>query len=76
MTVNKVAGNFHFGMSKADHHVLMTVFGQKVRSWPDILLVAIDCHRHLTRGWGRGDEVRAYTSTHIESPFTFVAAFE
>jgi len=29
VTVNKVAGNFHFALSKADHHVLMTVFGQK-----------------------------------------------
>jgi len=29
ITVNKVAGNFHFALSKADHHVLMTVFGQK-----------------------------------------------
>ena len=29
ITVQKVAGNFHFALQKADHHVLMTVFGQK-----------------------------------------------
>lgn len=29
VTVNKVAGNFHFAMTKADHHVLMNVFKQK-----------------------------------------------
>jgi len=27
--VNKVAGNFHFSLTKADHHVLMTVYGQR-----------------------------------------------
>ena len=29
MQVNKVAGNFHFALQKADHHVLMTVFGKR-----------------------------------------------
>jgi len=29
MQVNKVAGNFHFALQKADHHVLMTVFRQR-----------------------------------------------
>lgn len=29
MLVNKVAGNFHFALQKADHHVLMTVFRKR-----------------------------------------------
>jgi len=29
LLVNKVAGNFHFALSKSDHHVLMKVYGQK-----------------------------------------------
>ena len=29
LEVNKVAGNFHFALQKADHHVLMTVFGKR-----------------------------------------------
>ena len=29
LLVNKVAGNFHFALTKADHHVLMTVFKQR-----------------------------------------------
>jgi len=27
--VNKVAGNFHFSLAKADHHVLMSVYGKR-----------------------------------------------
>ena len=27
--VNKVAGNFHFSLTKADHHVLMSVYGKR-----------------------------------------------
>uniref|UniRef100_A0A7S3BPE8 Endoplasmic reticulum vesicle transporter C-terminal domain-containing protein n=1 Tax=Haptolina ericina TaxID=156174 RepID=A0A7S3BPE8_9EUKA len=29
MMVNKVAGNFHFALQKADHHTLMSVFGKR-----------------------------------------------
>jgi len=29
LMVNKVAGNFHFALLKADHHVLMSVFGKR-----------------------------------------------
>jgi len=29
LLVNKVAGNFHFAMSRSDHHVLMKVYGQR-----------------------------------------------
>ena len=29
LLVNKVAGNFHFALAKADHHVLMSVFKQR-----------------------------------------------
>ena len=27
--VNRVAGNFHFSLTKADHHVLMSVYGAR-----------------------------------------------
>ena len=29
LQVNKVAGNFHFSLTEADHHVLMTVYGKR-----------------------------------------------